>query len=38
MRIYAGIDNNMKVFQINKEIEEVAQKGRSVQEYAADLQ
>jgi hypothetical protein len=38
MRIYAGIDNNMKVFQIEREIEEVAQKGRSVQEYAADLQ
>jgi hypothetical protein len=38
MRIYAGIDNNMKVFQIEREIEEVAQKGRSVQEYAASLQ
>jgi hypothetical protein len=26
MRIYVGIDNNMKVFQIKREIEEVAQK------------
>jgi Zinc knuckle/Retrotransposon gag protein len=38
MRIYAEIDNNMKVFQIEKKIEEVTQKGRSVQEYAVNLQ
>jgi hypothetical protein len=38
MKIYAGIDNNMKVFQIEREIEEVAQKGRSIQEYVANLQ
>jgi hypothetical protein len=38
MSIYVGIDNNMKVFQIEREIKEVAQKGRSVQEYAINLQ
>ena len=38
MRIYAGIDNTMRVFQIEREIEEVAQRGRSIQEYAADLE
>jgi hypothetical protein len=38
MRIYAGIDNNIRVFQIEREIEEVAQKGRSIQEYVVDLQ
>jgi hypothetical protein len=38
MRIYEGIDNNMRVFQIEREIEEVAQKGRLIQEYAANLQ
>jgi hypothetical protein len=38
MRIYVGIDKNMRVFQIEREIEKVAQKGRSIQEYAAYLQ
>jgi hypothetical protein len=38
MMIYARINNNMKVFQIERKIKEVAQKCRSVQEYAADLQ
>ncbi|XP_078148100.1 uncharacterized protein LOC144543639 [Carex rostrata] len=37
-RIYAGADNNLRVFQIEREIEAVAQRERSIQEYAADLE
>jgi hypothetical protein len=30
MRIYVGIDNNMRVFQIERKIDEVAWKGKLV--------
>jgi Retrotransposon gag protein len=36
-RIYAGTENNMKVFQIEREIETVVQGDKSIQEYATDL-
>jgi hypothetical protein len=37
-RIYAGAENNMRVFQIEREIEAVLQGDRSIQEYAIDLE
>jgi hypothetical protein len=37
MMIYMGIDHNMRVFQIEREIEEVAQRCKSIWECAADL-
>ncbi|XP_078172918.1 uncharacterized protein LOC144566765 [Carex rostrata] len=37
-RIYAGADNNLRVFQIAREIEVVAQRERSIQEYAVELE
>jgi Zinc knuckle len=37
-RIYAGAENNMRVFQIEREIEAVVQGDRSIQEYATDLE
>ncbi|KAJ4737614.1 Transposon Ty1-H Gag-Pol polyprotein [Rhynchospora pubera] len=37
-RIYAGTENNMRVFQIEREIEAVVQGDRSIQEYATDLE
>jgi hypothetical protein len=30
MMIFAGINNNMRVFQIKREIEEIIHKGRSI--------
>jgi Zinc knuckle len=37
-RIYAGAENNMRVFQIEHEIEAVVQGDMSIQEYATDLE
>jgi Retrotransposon gag protein len=37
-RIYAGAENNMSVFQIEREIEAVVQGDKSIQEYATDLE
>jgi hypothetical protein len=37
-RIYAGAENNMRVFQIEREIEAIVQRNRSIQEYATDLE
>jgi Retrotransposon gag protein len=37
-RIYAGAESNMRVFQIEREIETVVQGDRSIQEYATDLE
>jgi 1,4-alpha-glucan branching enzyme len=37
-RIYAGAENNMRVFQIKREIEAVVQEDRSIQEYVTDLE
>jgi hypothetical protein len=34
---YVGINNNMRVFQIERKIKDVAQKVRSVQKYTANL-
>jgi acetolactate synthase regulatory subunit len=37
-KIYAGAENNMRVFQIEREIEAVVQGDRSIQEYVTDLE
>jgi Retrotransposon gag protein len=37
-RIYAGAKNNMRVFQIEREIEAVVQGDMSIQEYATNLE
>jgi hypothetical protein len=37
-RIYAGAKNNMRVFQIEREIEVVIQEDKSIQEYGTDLE
>jgi hypothetical protein len=37
-RIYAGAENNMRVFQIEREIEAVVQGDRSIQKYATDME
>jgi hypothetical protein len=36
--IYAGIENNMRVFQIDREIKVVVQGDRSMQKYTIDLE
>jgi hypothetical protein len=37
-RIYADAENNMRVFQIERKIEAVVQRDRSIQEYVTDLE
>jgi hypothetical protein len=37
-RIYTSAENNMRVFQIEREIETIVQGERSIQEYATDLE
>lgn len=37
-RTYAGAENNIRVFQIEREIDAVVQGDRSIQEYAIDLE
>jgi hypothetical protein len=37
-RIYTGAENNMRVFQIEREIEAIVQRDRSIKEYATDLE
>jgi Retrotransposon gag protein len=37
-RAYDGVGNNLRVFQIEREIETVVQGDRSIQEYATDLE
>jgi hypothetical protein len=36
--IYVGVENNMMVFQIEREIEAIVQGEMSIQEYATDLE
>jgi Retrotransposon gag protein len=37
-RAYDGVGNNLRVFQIEREIEAIVQGDRSIQEYATDLE
>lgn len=37
-RAYAGVENNMRVFQIKREIDVVVQGDMTIQEYAIDIE